>query len=411
MTYGLIGEHLGHSFSPAIHERLSGLPYELRELAPDQLGDFLKNEPFKGINVTIPYKQAVIPYLDSLAPSAQLTGAVNAIVRSSDGRLTGHNTDMDGFISLSRHSGADFQGAKVVILGAGGAAKAVAAAASQLGAASVRNAVRSPKAPDQLQIQDVESFADCDILINATPVGMFPKVDGNILDISLLPRLRGVLDCIYNPLRTNLILDTEERGLPAEGGLRMLAAQAVRASELFRGCTIDDSAIDDICSFLLRSRRNIVLCGMPSSGKTTIGKAVAERLGLDFIDTDDIVKSEAGMEISRIFEFEGEEGFRSRESRAIGAAALRQGTVIATGGGAVLNPANVRTLKRSGILCFIDRPLDKLQATSDRPLSQDRSALDRMYEVRRPVYLSAADIVIPNWGTAAQAVENIIASC
>lgn len=411
MTYGLIGEHLGHSFSPAIHERLSGLPYELRELAPSELGAFLKNELFRGINVTIPYKQAVIPYLDALAPSAQLTGAVNAIVRAKDGKLTGHNTDMDGFIAMAEHAGIDFNGARVVILGAGGAAKAVAGAARQMGAASVVNAVRTPKAPGQLPLAEPSAFADCDILVNATPVGMFPNVEGKLLDLSLFPKLRGVLDCIYNPIRTNLVLDAQDRGIPAEGGLRMLAAQAVRASELFRDCSIEDSAIDDICSFLLRSRRNIVLCGMPSSGKTTIGKAVAEHLGLDFIDTDDMVRSDASMEISRIFELEGEEGFRARESRTVAAAALRQGAVIATGGGAVLNPENVRSLKRSGVLFFLDRPLGLLQATSDRPLSADRASLERLYAVRRPAYLAAADFVVLNHGTLQRAVDTIIDQC
>lgn len=411
MKFGLIGEHLGHSFSPAIHERLSGQPYELRELAPSQLGDFLKNEPFRGINVTIPYKQAVIPYLDALAPSAELTGAVNAIVRESDGSLTGHNTDMDGFIAMARHAGIDFEGARVVILGAGGAAKAVGAAARILGAASVKNAVRAPKSAGQLPLHDPSLFADAQIIVNATPVGMFPGVDGKLLDLSMFPHLRGVLDCIYNPIRTNLVLDAQELGIPAEGGLRMLAAQAVRASELFRDCKIEDSAIDDICSFLLRSRRNIVLCGMPSSGKSTIGKELAARLGTELVDTDDLVREEAGMEIPCIFERDGEEGFRARESRAVAAAAQRQGVVIATGGGAVMRPANVRALKRSGLLCFIDRPLELLQATPDRPLSADITSLGRLYDQRRPAYLSAADIVVSNCGTVAEVVDKILASC
>ena len=410
MKFGLIGEHLGHSFSPAIHERLSGQPYELRELSPSQLGAFLENEPFRGINVTIPYKQAVIPYLDALAPSAELTGAVNAIVRSPDGRLTGHNTDMDGFIAMARHAGIDFAGARVVILGAGGAAKAVGAAAWVLGAASVINAVRTPRA-GQLPLHEPSLFADAQIIVNATPVGMFPRVDGKLLDLSMFHHLRGVLDCIYNPIRTNLVLDALELGIPADGGLRMLAAQAVRASELFRDCKIEDSAIDDICSFLLRSRRNIVLCGMPSSGKSTIGKELAARLGTELVDTDDLVREEAGMEIPRIFEQEGEEGFRARESRAVAAAAQRQGVVIATGGGAVMRPGNVRALKRSGLLCFIDRPLELLQATPDRPLSADITSLVRLYAQRRPAYLSAADIVVSNCGTVAEVVDKILESC
>lgn len=407
MTYGLIGEHLGHSFSPAIHERLSGLPYELRELAPEELGDFLHSEPFAGINVTIPYKKAVIPYLDALAPSAEATGAVNVIVRS-DGKLTGYNTDTDGFIALARHSGIDFEGARVVILGAGGAAAAVAYAARSLGAASIRYAVRSPKADDQLPIGEPSLYDDCEILVNATPVGMYPLMKGKPLDISVLPHLRGVLDCIYNPIRTNLVLDARKLGIPAEGGLRMLAGQAVRASELFRNCTIEESAIEDICSFLLGRRRNMVLCGMPSCGKTTVGMELSSRLGKVFVDTDEIVQTHSRQEISHIFACDGEEGFRKWERIAVEQASDMSGAIIATGGGTVLDPANLNALKRNGLLVLLDRPLGLLQPSSDRPLSRDCTSLERLYSARRQAYLDAADVIVPNTGSISETVEQIM---
>lgn len=408
MTYGLIGEHLGHSFSPAIHERLSGLPYELHELAPGELEAFLRDEPFAGINVTIPYKKAVIPYLDALAPSAEETGAVNVIVRSQDGHLTGYNTDTDGFIAMARHSGIDFNGANVIILGAGGAAAASAYGARQLGAASVRYAVRSPKAPDQLPIGETSLYQDCEILVNATPVGMYPLLKDKPLDISALPHLRGVLDCIYNPIRTNLVLDAQALGIPAEAGLRMLAAQAVRASELFRGCTLDDSAIEDICSFLLARRRNIVLCGMPSCGKTTVAMELSSKLRKVFVDTDEVVRTHSGREIAQIFARDGEECFRRWERVAVEQASDMSGAVIATGGGTVLDPVNLRALRRTGIICFLDRPVAMLQPSADRPLSRNRTALDRLYDTRRAAYLAAADVVIPNAGSPSEAAERII---
>ena len=408
MTYGLIGEKLGHSFSKIIHERLAGIPYGLRELSPDELGPFLRNEPFRGINVTIPYKQAVIPYLDELGPSALLTGAVNVIVRSEDGRLTGHNTDYDGVLAMASHAGVSFEGASVVILGAGGASKAVAAAAREAGASKVVFAVRHGFGPDRLPIEDPSCFADCEVLVNATPVGMYPGVEVKPFDIGTLPHLRGVLDCVYNPIRTELVLDAQERGIPAEGGLMMLVAQAVRASELFLDKTYGPGVTEELYRWLLCGRRNIVLCGMPSSGKTTVGQEVAARLGKPFTDTDDVVRTHSGMEIPDLFALEGEAGFRRRERIAVQSVASGQGLVVATGGGAVLDPANVRALKRNGVVFFIDRHPELLEPTADRPLSRDRSALERLYAQRMPAYIAAADARIPNDGDLTDTVESII---
>ena len=421
MQYGLIGEKLGHSFSRLIHGRLSSDSYDLCELSPDQLPGFLQRLDFRGINVTIPYKQAVMPYLDELGESARGAGAVNTIV-NRDGKLYGYNTDYDGFIALARHAGADFSGSRVVILGAGGAAKAVRAAALAMGAASVVNAVRRPSAPEHLLISDPASFENCDIIVNATPVGMFPRWQDAPIKLPERP-LRDVLDCIYTPLRTSLVLDAAARGrvngrgpalatggmseakfpsVPArpaaEGGLYMLVAQAVRARELFTGEPLPDEIIEREYQRLLHSKRNIVLCGMPSCGKSTLGRALADASGRRFVDTDEIVALQAGMDIPRIFELEGEAGFRTRETIAIESIASEQGLVIATGGGAPLKEPNVKLLKHNGLICLIERDLHLLSPGKGRPLSRSRAELESLWTARRAAYLKAAEVCIDNNG-------------
>ena len=443
MLYGLIGEHLGHSFSRDIHGRLSSDPYELCELRPDELGDFLRRRDFRGINVTIPYKQAVMPYLDELEESARGADAVNTIV-NRDGKLRGYNTDYDGFIALARHAGVDFGGARVVILGAGGAAKAVRAAALAMGAAELVNAVRTVRGDGQLPIDDPATYDGCNVLVNATPVGMYPKWQEAPIELqALLPRmqLRGVLDCIYNPLRTPLVLDarslagspalgeaagtvaarghvngSEARstaaspsaGLPAEGGLMMLVAQAVKAREHFTGESIPDEVIEKEYRHLLNTKQNIVLCGMPSSGKSTVAKALAERTGRRVVDTDEIVALQADMEIPEIFAREGEQGFRARETVAIESIASEQGLIIATGGGAVLKPENVRMLRSNGLVCLLERDLALLTPGGGRPLAPDRSALRALWHRRLPAYLAAADVRIDNNGTLDHTISQLL---
>ena len=409
MEFGLIGEHLGHSFSKTIHGMLTDAPYELHELRPDELAAFLAERDFRGINVTIPYKRAVMPHLDGLAPSAFACDAVNCIV-NRDGRLTGYNTDYDGFIALASHAGVDFQGARVVILGAGGAASAVAAAARDMGAASVLNACRRPL-EGQLQIAEPETWNDCDIIVNATPVGMYPDWQGKLLDLSIFPHLRGVLDCIYNPLRTRLVLDAQERGIPAGGGLYMLVGQAVRARELFDGRSLPEGACEQVYERILRGKRNIVLTGMPSCGKTTVGRLLAARTGRHYIDIDEVISLQAGMEIPDIFAREGEAGFRSRETAAIESVAAEQGLIIATGGGAVLKDENVRLLRHNGIICLLQRDLSLLTPTADRPLSRDRAALQALYERRLPFYLRAAEVQIDNNGPLERTTEELEKLC
>ena len=406
MEFGLIGEHLGHSFSRIIHGMLTDAPYQLHELRPDELPKFLADRDFRGINVTIPYKRAVMPHLDSIAESARACNAVNAIVRK-DGKLTGYNTDYDGFIALAHHAGVDFNGANVVILGAGGAASAVAAASWSMGATSVRNAVRNIRTPEQLPLAQPEFWNGCEIVVNATPVGMYPDWQPSPVDIAALPRLRGVLDCIYNPLRTRLVLDARERGIPAEGGLYMLVGQAVRARELFDGTALPEDCCQKIYERILAGKRNLVLTGMPSCGKSTVGRKLASRTGRRFVDTDDVIRLQAGMEIPDIFAREGEAGFRARETAAIESLAAEQGLIIATGGGAVLKEENVRLLRHNGIICLLKRDLGLLTPTGDRPLSRDRMALEALYERRLPAYLKAAELTVDNNGPVNRTVEQL----
>lgn len=418
MEYGLIGEHLGHSFSKEIHGRLSERPYELQEIPRDSLAKFLTSREFKGINVTIPYKEAVLPLLDFVSPEARQIGAVNTIV-NRDGRLFGYNTDYFGFSALADRLRIDFKGKRVLILGAGGAAKTVAAVAADRSAASVTHAVRRPKAPGQIPLSSLgseSSYKDVipgpkgvipgwtgDLVVNCTPAGMFPHEEERIIDLGALPQLEGAIDLIYNPLRTDLILDALSRGVPAEGGLYMLVAQAVKAREYFDG--IPGPAGDDIFESLLRAKRNIVLIGMPASGKSTIGKALSEKTGRPFADTDSLIVQKAGKPIPQIFAEEGEAAFRALESEMIRELSPRTGLVIATGGGAVLDPQNVRRLSRNGLLCFIRRDPERLLSTADRPLSSSREAMLALYESRREAYRRATERVIDNNGSLEEALR------
>ena len=396
MEFGLIGEHLGHSFSKEIHGKLSDRPYELREIPRNELAGFLSRREFKGINVTIPYKEAVLPRLDFVSSEARQIGAVNTIV-NRDGRLCGYNTDYFGFSALADRVGIDFKGSRVLILGAGGAAKTVAAVAADRSAASVTHAVRSPKVPGQISLSAIESGAPYDLVVNCTPAGMFPNEDECIVDLKAFPQLKGAIDLIYNPLRTDFILDAQELGVPAEGGLYMLVAQAVKAREYFDG--IPGQGGDDLFEDLLKAKRNLVLTGMPASGKSTLGRILSEKTGRPFLDTDDLIVRKAGKPISRIFSDEGETAFRALESDVIRELSSQTGLVIATGGGAILDPQNVRRLKRNGLICFIRRDPDRLVPTPDRPLSSDRAAMHALYERRKDAYARATEYVIDNDGS------------
>ena len=393
MKYGLIGEHLKHSYSCEIHAQIADYEYELHEIPPSGLGGFLKKREFNAINVTIPYKQDVIPYLDEISDTAKRIGAVNTIV-NRNGRLCGDNTDFAGMLALARHIGVDMKGRKVLILGTGGASKTGHALAEYMGAESVYYVSRSGKDGSISYEQAVTEHSDARIIINATPVGMFPKQDGRPIDISAFPKLEGVIDAIYNPLRTNLILDAQERGIPAEGGLYMLSAQAVHAAAVFQDIPLDESLVDKAFKSVKNDKQSIVLIGMPSSGKTTVGRILAEKCGKQLADTDEYIIKKIGMPISDFFAKHGEAEFRKIEKETVAELSATGGRIIATGGGAVLDPENVRALKQNGVLVFLDRRPENLVATDDRPLASRRSALEKLYTERYDIYCAAAELHI-----------------
>ncbi len=406
MKCGLIGRKLGHSYSCQIHHAIADYSYDLWELEPEQLAPFLQKGDFAGVNVTIPYKQQVIPYLDDLSDTARAIGAVNTIVNRS-GRLYGDNTDLAGMIALIRRLGLELHGKKVLILGTGGTSKTARAAAQQLGAAEVYRLSRSGR-EDAVTYEEARRLhGDAAVLINTTPCGMYPAVEDCPLDPADFPRLEGVVDAVYNPLRTNLVLAARERGIPAQGGLYMLAAQAVYAGALFRGCQAAQADIDLAYRTVLRQVENIVLIGMPSAGKTTVGQLLARRTGKKFTDTDTLAEQRIGMTIADYFRTSGEEAFRAREQETVAEVSAVGGQIIATGGGAILRRENLTALRRNGLLVFLDRPIEQLTATVDRPLASDREALCRRYEERYALYRAAADVYIKNDGSPEEAADQI----
>ncbi|MBQ9148822.1 MAG: shikimate kinase [Oscillospiraceae bacterium] len=400
MKCGLLGRKLGHSFSPQIHAQLGDYPYELFEKEPEELEDFLKNGDFTGINVTIPYKQQVIPYLDELSPTAQKLGAVNTIVRR-DGRLIGHNTDYFGFRRMVRSSGLEISGKKVLVLGSGGASKPVIAALQELGGNVIVISRSGENNYDNLHLH-----ADAAVIVNTTPVGMYPHTGVSPVDLSIFSRLEGVLDVIFNPARTQLLLEAEKRGLTTVNGLLMLVAQAKEASEWFTGNTIDDAVIDRIHGSLRRQTENIILIGMPGCGKSTVGKLLAEQLGKEFVDADDTIVELAGKSIPAIFAEDGEAVFRDWETKALTALGKRSGLVIATGGGCVTKERNYPLLHQNGTIFWLKRDLEKLP-TDGRPLSQANRLTD-MYNQRKPLYTAFADHVIDNGGDMDQTLVQIL---
>lgn len=404
MEYGLIGEKLGHSFSKEIHTKYFGLDYVLKELPPDAVGEFLTKKEFKAINVTIPYKQTVIPYLDSINEIAKKIGAVNTIVNNG-GKLEGYNTDFLGLKNLIEKSGVSLKGKKVLILGDGATSKTALAVAGALECESVKR-VSLFETPDTITYPEAATLSDTQIIINTTPVGMYPKLGGTAIDIAVFPSLQGVFDVVYNPLRSQLVVNALNRGITATGGLYMLVGQAVYAAEKFTGNAIPTDRIDSIFGEISRSKENIVLVGMPGSGKTTVGKLLSEETGMEFIDTDDEIVKKNG-NITAIFEEKGESGFRDIESEVIKQVSALQGKVIATGGGAILRQENIDFLKQNGRIYFLDRPLEQLVGTSDRPLSQNSDMLKQRYNERYGKYLSCCDKQIISNTTPWDAVKSI----
>ncbi len=409
MEYGLIGEKLGHSYSREIHARIGDYRYELKELPPDRLSDFFRERDFRGINVTIPYKAAVIPYLDEISEAAARIGAVNTVVNRG-GKLYGHNTDYEGLKRLIlRITGGEPLSGETLILGSGGTARTAAAVARDLGAGAVRLVSRTP-GEGELSYPEAAQRAGASFLINTTPVGMFPADDGIPIDPNVFPALTGLADAIYHPLRTRLVCRTSARGIPAEGGLYMLVAQAVAASAFFFGTAPDEALTDRIFRSLRQEKENIVLTGMPASGKTTVGRILADALGRSLIDTDREIEKDAGRSIPAIFAEEGEASFRERESRVIAALSSGvTGSVIATGGGAILRRDNVERLQANGRLYWLDRPPELLAPTEDRPLAATREAIQARYRERLPRYRSTCDKRIDSAGSPADAAALILA--
>ena len=408
MEYGLIGGKLGHSYSKLIHEMLCGYRYDLCPLPTEaEARAFLKKRLFKAINVTIPYKKLVMEYCTYIDPRAKAIGAVNTVV-NKNGLLYGYNTDYSGFAHLCEAHGVDFAGRTVLILGTGGTHNTTSAVARDKGAAKILTVSRKPD-PEKGELSYTQALTSgAQIVINTTPAGMYPNVGVCNLDVAAMPGLEAVLDVVYNPDKTELILRAEEAGVPvAVGGLEMLVAQAVYAAEYFLGRTFDDAAgeIDRITAALRRDTRNVALIGMPSSGKTTVGRALAEALGKRFVDLDEEIVKADGRSIPDLFAAEGEEGFRQKETAVIAQFAKEGRQLLSCGGGAVKKPENVRLLRQNGVVLFLDRPLDALTVGGGRPLSSSADALRTMYAERRPLYLAAADAVVPNETTVADAVK------
>ena len=406
MQYGLIGEHLGHSYSVPIHRLISGEDYELREIAPADLGTFMIRKEFRAINVTIPYKQDVIPYLDEISDTAREIGAVNTIV-NRDGRLYGTNTDAAGLQALIARVCPDIRGRKTLVLGTGGTSKTAVYTAKAMGAEPVIRVSRSAREDAVTYEEALRDHRDAEILINTTPCGMFPAAEDMPVDIAGFPELRGVVDVIYNPLRTKLVLAAMRRGIPAEGGLYMLVAQAVRAAEVFRGIRYEEGLTEKIYRRMARDKENIVLTGMPGSGKSAVSSILGERTGRDVIDTDRLIVEKAGMEITEIFRRYGEKHFRDLESEVIREAAARAGVIISTGGGAILRAENTDALRRNGRLVWLDRKPDDLVPTDDRPLADSREKMTALYAAREPIYRATADERIEVTGSAEDTASEI----
>ena len=399
--YYLIGERLGHSYSAEIHRRFGRYRYELKELAPSELGPFLSAREFEGLNVTIPYKSAVIPYLDEIDEAAKKIGSVNT-VENRNGRLIGHNTDYAGFLWMACRAGITFSGRKVMILGSGGTSLTAQAVARDAGARETVVLSRSGES----SYETLPRHYDSEVIVNATPVGMYPKNGESLLDLSRFPRLAGVIDVIYNPLRTRLVDRAERLRIPSTHGLYMLVAQAAVAAGFFTGTPVPEGEIERISLELMREKQNIVLVGMPGSGKTTVAAALAERTGRRVLDTDAIVKERTGRTPSEIIETDGEAVFRRYESEALMLAGKESGVIVATGGGAVLDAKNRYPLVQNGKVYFLLRELSSL-SREGRPLSHGAD-LREMYRRRLPCYLSFADLTVENNAAPGDAADAIL---
>lgn len=379
---GLLGEKLSHSFSPQIHKRLADYSYVLCEVESNKLGDWVKRAELIAYNVTIPYKQEIMKYLSELSPAAEKIGAVNTVIRRTDGTLYGDNTDYYGFSYMLDSLRIDLMGKKALVLGSGGASKTVVTVLCERGAEVV-----VVSRGGENNYSNIEKHSDAVLVVNATPVGMYPNVEAELIDLSVFRELRGVLDLIYNPAHTKLLLQAETMGIPSLCGLSMLVAQAKRACELFTSSEISDTAIENVCSEIEFETQNVVLVGMPGCGKSSVGRAVADTLGRPFVDCDEEIKRRTGRSPSEIITEDSQERFRQIETDVLRDLCKMSGYVIATGGGAVTREVNRDVIRCNGKVIFLERDISKL-ARDDRPLSVD---LPKLYEKRLPLYISFSD--------------------
>ena len=401
MKCGLLGRKLSHSYSPQIHSYLGDYSYALFEKEPEDVGAFLQSGDFTAINVTIPYKKDVMPYCTELTDCAKKMGAVNTIVRRADGSLIGHNTDYFGLHYTFNRMGISLNGKKVLVLGSGGASVTTVIVLKELGA----NVIVVSRSGEN-NYNNLHLHRDAAMIVNTTPVGMYPDAGVSPVDLDMFPHLEGVLDIIYNPSKTKLLLDAALRNIPCENGLWMLVAQAKEAAEWFTDTKISDDVIPKIYERMCKQMKNIVLIGMPGCGKTTIGKALAQELNREFVDADSEIIAEAGMSVSEIFEKKRKYGFREIETQVLAKLGQRSGLVIATGGGCVTKEENYDLLHQNGTICWIQRDTASL-STAGRPLSQS-GRLEEKYQIRKPLYERFADYAIINDGSVEDAVAKIV---
>lgn len=393
MEYGLIGKKLGHSYSKEIHNKIGKYDYQLKEISPESLSDFMSTKAFKGINVTIPYKQDVIPFLSYIDDSAKKIGAVNTVV-NKNGELYGYNTDFIGLKRLIENNGYELKNKKVLILGTGGTSKTATAVAQDLGAKDILIVSRTAGNNTITYEQAQNVHNDAQIIINTTPCGMFPQIELVAIDITNFTQLQGVIDVVYNPLRTKLVIQAQQKGIKAIGGLYMLVQQAISASEYFFDKQIQNEIGQNIFTKLLKDKQNIVLTGMPGSGKTTTGSHLSKMLNREFYDTDVEITKRFGKTPALIIQEQGEEFFRQKECEVCAELATKTGIIIATGGGAILREENVIHFKQNGIIFFINRNIQNILPTKDRPLSNNKAKLMEVYNKRLPVYKQTADFEI-----------------
>lgn len=398
--YGLIGYPLGHSFSPQIHKALGGYEYSLFPLKEGDVGDFLQKKEFDAINVTIPYKQAVMPYLDRISPEAVAIGSVNTVVKEADGTLSGYNTDAFGVEKMLERGKIEVFGKKALVLGSGGSSKTVVFVLKRLGAKRVTVISRS----GEDNYENISKHVDAEIIVNTTPLGMYPKNGVSAVDLSHFPRLLGAVDLIYNPEKTAFLLQAEKLGINHIGGLYMLVSQAARASEYFVGKKGACAKIEDTYSKICRQMQNITLVGMPGCGKSTVGRELGGLLGREVLDADECFTAKFGRTPAEVITADGESRFRELETEILKEITVRSGVIICTGGGAVTIPKNHDLIRQNGRVVFINRDISLL-ATEGRPLSAGgKDKINALFDTRLPLYRAVCDFEVAT-DSASSAIE------